>query len=278
MPPVFQQMAMSLHFKRPTCLKPNIYTQRKSEIWWSPQANIWQHLLNPYNKITFCTVSCMRPRKQHTQITEHRSSVAGGAWGHVVDESTHWGRAVLCGLRGTEALCWQIGDQTHCIVYALPTEGKRFFIHPFLHSSPAPFNLAVSTPLPILHTCPHPSPPSLTTLGNSTFPDVRWLLHQWDGQAFSCSHLAFESSACVGHRHLPFSTNCRILDCRSIRLRINQWSATTRLFLIFMFVVRSTSDWWGTRYQSFTLASGHFPNFFNARCLPFHSKQCHFLP
>lgn len=42
-----------------------------------------------------------------------------------------------------------------------------------LHSSPRP------TPAPILLPQP-PSPPPVTTLRDSTFPDVRWLLHHWD--------------------------------------------------------------------------------------------------
>ncbi|CAB1412322.1 unnamed protein product [Pleuronectes platessa] len=36
-------------------------------------------------------------------------------------------------------------------------------------------------------------------LGDSTFPDVPWLLHQGDSQARRCRHLAFESCACTGH-------------------------------------------------------------------------------
>lgn len=71
-----------------------------------------------------------------------------GAWGHGmwVDESAKWSRGALWGLRGTEALCWQTGDLTDCIVHTLLGPREPHFIAPFpvgvLYPTPSTFNLA----------------------------------------------------------------------------------------------------------------------------------------
>ena len=135
---------------------------------------------------------------------------------------------------------WQTASST----LSLSGEPLFFSIHSSLHSALAASPSTPCAPLPQPSSLPSssPNPPTLlpsrllsfppkrrasppnpsptlrlllsTTLSNSTFPDVCWLLHHGDSQAFCCCHLAFESRACVGHRRLPFNANCSILTAR----------------------------------------------------------------
>lgn len=57
-----------------------------------------------------------------------------------VEEHKMRQRCVLCGQKGPEALCWQIGDLTDCIVHIFVRLRTTFFLfipHPSLTSRPA---------------------------------------------------------------------------------------------------------------------------------------------
>lgn len=129
--------------------------------------------------------------------------------------------------------CWQIGDLTDSIIqshvfrnfvlfFVLNSSSSSLCCHilPCLFSAPPTFHLSgIICPqtLPLSFTPPPPFWPnlyatpfphlrmtlfSLSVRSNSTFPDVRRLLHHWDKQAFSCDYLAFNGKiarcVCVG--------------------------------------------------------------------------------
>lgn len=85
--------------------------------------------LSTMNRGSRFSDKCNSPVAKKSVHTEVHWLGQEGAWGQDmwVEESAKCGRAVLRGLRGPEALCWQIGDLTDCIVHTLPGHGTAFY-------------------------------------------------------------------------------------------------------------------------------------------------------
>lgn len=111
---------------------------------------------------------------------------------------------------------------------------ETLLLHPsprwaFAASLPIPqtFKLACFLP-PIANNSPCPllslPPASISILhSNSTFPDVRWLPHYWDSQAFCCCHLV---AVCAWD---TVTSRSSLIQCRKIHLRRRrQWSGVIR--------------------------------------------------
>lgn len=88
---------------------------------------------------------------------------------------------------------------------------------------PTPSQLFLPPPL---HPASRPS--SSAMLSDSTFPDVRWLLHHWDYKAFCCCHLAFEK---LYMGEWDTITHCVGVMYR-VLLRTKQWRTIIRVHIL----------------------------------------------
>lgn len=207
--------------------------------------------LSTMNRGSRFSDKCNSPVAKKSVHTEVHWLGQEGAWGQDmwVEESAKCSRAVLRGLRGPEALCWQIGDLTDCIVHTLPGHGTAFYSTlsappssavDFLGFAPStsiiglrPYTnqlrLSSFSPPPPLHPASRPS--SSAMLSDSTFPDVRWLLHwdyHWDNKAFCCCHLAFEK---LYMGEWDTITHCVGVMYR-VLLRTKQWRTIIRVHIL----------------------------------------------
>lgn len=179
------------------------------------------------------------------EIRVQWSALAGTGGCTRTREASGWERRMRQEEEGGTGPLWLTGcrlDRLHRPHPPPAQTMETLLLHPsprwaFAASLPIPqtFKLACFLP-PIANNSPCPllslPPASISILhSNSTFPDVRWLPHYWDSQAFCCCHLV---AVCAWD---TVTSRSSLIQCRKIHLRRRrqihlrrrrQWSGVIR--------------------------------------------------